>query len=908
MFFRTAERQQPGRTSRAGYAATYALVLSTGIAGVALVGLGSSSSLEPVAPFYGPGLHWIQTAVAEGEATTDEPDVRAVLNTYCVACHNQALFTADLALDTVDASNPSSHPETWEKVITRLRTGTMPPGGVPRPDPETYQAVAEWLEQELDQAWASSPNPNPGRITSVHRLNRTEYNNAIRDLLALDVDVKSQLPGDETADGSFDNMAVNLTISSTHMERYLSVARQVTRLATGLPPAPGAERYVTSDDKRQGDRMSEDLPLGSRGGLAVRHHFPTDGEYVISLRLQENYANYMKGMGWQQEIDVRLDGELLERFAVGGGGEPFRPGPHSYEGAGGGPGWAGSPEWEEYMQVTSVEGLSVRVRVPAGPHLVGVSFPRDVWEDESFLPQPSKQARGQADAFNANRMGYAGVRELHIEGPYEAAGIARDTPSRRQIFICEPEIEAEEEACASRILSRMARRAYRRPVTDEEVQDLLGFFRFGRDDGGSFDHGIQFGLERILADPSFLLRVYRDPPSEQPAPQRQGSGALAAQELTVDQEAYPLSDLEVASRLSFFLWSSIPDNALLDLAEQGRLTDPQVLREQAKRMLADSRAIDALVGDFASQWLTLRRLGDHTLRARLYIDYDGNLREAMGKETELFIASTIREDRSVLDLLGADYTFLNERLARHYKIPNVSGGHFRRVTLPNLEERGGLLGQASLLAVTSYPDRTTPVLRGKWLLENILGMDVPPPPPNVDTSLDTDEPSTASLPIRELLARHRKDPMCASCHSILDPMGFALEGYDAAGGLRTIDEKGNPVDDIGRWPTGVEIEGLSGLRTMLLGQGEQFARTVTAKLMSYAVGRELEYFDRPAVRSIVNDAEPGGFRWSSIILGIVESPQFLTRARGRGGRTVQDVELRSGGLRRAAASSTLGAT
>ena len=882
MSFRRPESQRAGKTRRAGYAASYALLVSGGIAGVALVGLGSPSSPEPAQPVHDPGLHASsQTGVAHQVAATSEPDVRRVLNIYCVVCHNQVLLTGDLALDKVDASNPISNPETWEKVITRLRTGTMPPGGMPRPDPETYDAVAEWLEGELDQAWAASPNPNPGRMPPVHRLNRTEYNNAIRDLLALDIDVRSQLPGDAVADGGFDNVAANLTISTSHMDRYLSVARQVSRLATGLPPAPGAERYVTRDDTRQTDRMSEDLPLGSRGGMAVRHYFPTDGEYVISIRLQENYSNYMKGMGWQQEIDVRLDGGLLERLTVGGGAEQYRPGAHSYEGAGDGPGWAGSREWEEYMQLTAAEGLRVRARVTAGPHVVGVSLTRDAWEDETLLPQPPNQARAQADAFNANRMGYAGVREVHIEGPYETRGIAKDTRSRREIFICEPEIEAEEEACATEILSHMARRAYRRPVTDGEVRGLLGFFHLGREEGGSFDHGIQFGLERILADPNFLLRVYRDPPSQQRAAQGQDSDIIsAAQEHPGDADPYPLSDLEVASRLSFFLWSSIPDDILLDLAEEGRLTDPQVLREQAKRILADPRVPDALVQNFASQWLTLRRLEDHTVRARLYIDYDGNLRDAMGRETELFIASTVREDRSVLDLLGADYTYLNERLARHYNIPNVYGSHFRRVTLPDLEERGGLLGHASLLSVTSYPDRTTPVLRGKWLLENILGMEVPPPPGDVDTSLDDQgEPGVASLPIRELLARHRESPSCALCHSMLDPMGFALEGYDAAGAQRTIDEKGNPVYDIGTWPTGEELKGLSGLRTMLLENGEQFARTVTAKLMAFALGRDLEYYDRPVVRTIVRDAEAGGYRWSSIILEIVESPQFLTRAR-----------------------------
>jgi len=866
MLFRAAQSQRAAKIRRAGYSASYALLLSGGIAGISLLGVGLSSptSAEPAQPIYDSDRYASSDrGIAHQARTPSEPDVRGVLNMYCVACHNQQLLTAGLTLDAVDASNPNAHPETWEKVITKLRTGTMPPGGMPRPDPETYQAVAEWLEGELDRAWAANPNPNPGKVSPVHRLNRTEYSNVIRDLLALPIDVKSQLPGDETSDGGFDNVATSLTISPVHVGRYLSVARQVTRLATGLPLPASAERYVASDAKPQDDRMSEDLPLGSRGGMAVHHYFPADAEYVISVRLQENYANYLKGMGWPQEIDVRLDGDLLGRFAVGGGAEQYRPGPHSYEGAGDGPGWPGSRPWEDYMQVTAAEGLKVRVSVTAGPHIVGVSFPRDVWEGESLLPQPPHQARGQADAFNADRMGYAGVREVHIEGPYETTGITKDTPSRREIFVCEPETQTEEEVCATQILSRMARRAYRRPVTDEEVRGLLHFFYIGREEGGSFDHGIQFGLERILADPNFLLRIYQDP-SSQLAPESR------------DSNPYALSDLQVASRLAFFLWSSIPDDILLDLAEEDRLTDALVLREQAERMLANPRAQDALVHNFASQWLTLRPLDDRTVRDRLFNDYDENLRDAMGRETELFIASTLREDRGVLELLSADYTYLNERLARHYNIPNVYGSHFRRVTLPDLEERGGLLGHASLLSVTSYPDRTSPVLRGKWLLENILGTKVPPPPPDVDTSLQGEnEVGIGTLPFRKLLEQHRANPVCASCHAVLDPMGFALEGYDAVGSRRTIDETGNPVYDTGTWPTGVEIAGLSGLRTMLLEHGEQFARTVTAKLMAYALGRELAYYDAPAVRTIVRDAEAGGYRWSSIILGIVESPQFL---------------------------------
>lgn len=854
-----------------GYAVSYILLLNAGIAAllVVVVGFFSPAPPAPVDTLGTPGAHLSQLAATDRNiAGVDNPDVRAVLDEYCITCHNQQRPAAELALDTIDASSPSALPATWEKVISKLRTGLMPPGGRKRPDAETYEALSEWLERQLDSAWAADPSPYPGQVSPFHRLNRTEYQNAIRDLLLLPVDVRSQLPGDETADGGFDNVASSLTISSAHVDRYLSVARYVTRLATGLPLPPSATRYITTDATRQSDRMSEDLPIGSRGGMAVRHYFPADAEYEISLRLQENYANYMKGMGWEQEIDVRIDGMLVERFTVGGGGEQFRPGPHSYEGAGDGPGWPGSRRWEEYMQLTAAAGLSVRVPLSAGDHVVGVSFPRDVWEEESLLPQPPHQARGQTDAFNANRMSYAGIREVYIEGPYETTGIAEDTPSRRAIFVCEPEHQAEEDECAAKILSRMARLAYRRPVEGQELRGLLDFYLMGREEGGSFDHGIQFGLERILADPNFLLRVHREPGA--------GTAAIGSRSVT-----YDLSDQEIASRLAFFLWSSIPDEKLLDLAESGQLTDQSVLREQVARMLADPRALDALVHDFASQWLTLRPLDDRTVRDRLFIDYDHNLRDAMGRETELFIGSTIREDQSVLELLRADYTYLNERLARHYGIQKVYGSHFRRVTLPNLDERGGLLGHASLLSVTSYPDRTSPVLRGKWLLENILGMKVPPPPPGVDTDLldEEEQVGVGSLPLRELLEEHRANPSCATCHAILDPMGLALEGYNAVGARRTIDETGTPVNDVGNWPTGIDVKGLSGLRSMLLDQGEQFARTVTAKLMAYALGRELEYYDMPAVRTIVRNAETTEYQWSSIIQGIIKSPQFLRGAR-----------------------------
>jgi hypothetical protein len=790
-------------------------------------------------------------------ANPREFNPREFLDTYCVACHNQRLRTAGLELDRLDAARPGANADVWERVIGKLRAGSMPPPGQPRPTAVAYRAVASSLENEIDRAWAASPNP--GRISAVHRLNRAEYKNAIRDLFALDLDVRALLPGDETADGSFDNFADVLSISTAHLERYMSVARQVTRLATGLPPAgPMLERFEIPLHVMQDDRQSEDLPFGSRGGIAIRHHFPVDGEYLIKVRLQRQYQDYLKGMGWPQQLDVRLDGKLLKRFTVGGGAQG-RPAAASYAGDGE-PGFAGDPEWEKYMQITGDAGLEVRVPVQAGPRVVGVSFVRELWEPEG-LPQPLQRGRVIAD--DQVYMDYANVGSVQIGGPYQIGpyqtGPAKNTPSRRAIFICQPRPAAEERACATTILSSLARRAYRRPATKADVQTLLEFFDTGRQDGGSFDSGIQFALERVLVDPDFLLRVHRDPVTQKPP------------------ATYRLSDLEVASRLSFFLWSSIPDDRLLALAERGQLTRPPTLEKEVRRMLADPRAIDALVDDFAAQWLNLRRVEEVVVDPVRYPNYDESLLQAFKRETELFVASTLREDRSVADLLSANYTFVNERLARHYGIAGVYGSRFRRVVLPNHDQRGGLLAQGALLATTSYPDRTSPVLRGKWLLNNIFGLPVPPPPPGVDTNLET-KPGAMPASIRERLAQHRRNPSCNSCHSVIDSLGFALENFDVIGGWRTVDESGGPVDASGATVSGAKVEGLSGLRALLLEQPEQFPRTVTEKLLSYALGRRLEYYDRPAVRNIVRDAAAHEYRWSSIVLGIVESPAFLMRA------------------------------
>ena len=838
---RVGRRNMAKRRSPAGHASILAALVVGGV-GVALLGAGYSPRQAQ------PGTRGLEFSPDDSPQVPDNP--RTVLDTYCVVCHNEQLYTAGIAFDVEDVETPSTNPEVWERVIRRLRTGTMPPPGIPRPDLETYDGLASWLERDLDRAWLA--DPNPGRMSAVHRLNRTEYNNAIRDLLAVEVDVTDLLPGDETADGSFDNLAAALSITTTHLDRYMSVARYVTRLGVGLPPTgPGGQTFDISLHLEQDDRVSEDLPLGSRGGIAIPYHFPVDGEYRIRVLLRRQYVDYIVGLGWPQELDFRIDGSLVKRLTVGGDA-PAQP---AVSGGYVGSSTAFGPtEWEVYMHNADAS-LEAVVSVQAGSRVVGVSFVRELWEPES-IPQPEQ--RGRVLANDEFYMGYAAVLSVEVTGPYEVSGLAEETPSRQEIFVCHPRLGAEEQACATQILSRMARRAYRRPATDLEVQSLLDFFDAGREDGGSFDSGIQFALERLLVSTAFLLRVYRDPAEVGPG------------------EAYRLSDLELASRLSFFLWSSIPDERLLDLAEGGQLRDPEILEQEVRRMLADPRAIDALVNDFAAQWLNLLRVPEVVADPVPYPHFDENLLEAFQRETELFVGSTLREDRSVLDLLRADYTYVNERLARHYGIPGVYGYRFRRVTLPDLEQRGGLLAHGSVLSVSSYPNRTSPVLRGKWLLDNIIGMTPPPPPPDVDTNLEEVEGGFTPS-IRERLAQHRDSPVCSSCHGMIDPPGFALENFDAIGGWRTADEAGNPIDAVATMSSGVEVQGFAGLRAYLLDQPDQFVGTVAEKLMTYALGRRLEHYDRPAVRQIVRDAAVHDYRWSSVILGIVQSPPFLMR-------------------------------
>ena len=825
------------RRARAGSAAVSSLLLSGGVAAAVM---GALAAPPPSAP---------RPVAAQDPFTAS--DVREVVDTYCVACHNDVSRTGGLSLEPVDFTNPGAHAEPLEAMIKKLQARMMPPADMPRPNLAVYDSVTAWLEAELDRVWAESPDP--GRLTPVHRMNRLEYNNAINDLLGIDVDVMALLPGDPTADGSFDNMAAALPFSTAHMERYLSVARQVTRLAVGMPP-PNAEAttYEIPLHIVQDWRQGENLPFGSRGGLGVTHHFPVDGEYLFRIRLRANWQDYIMGMGWPQQLEVRLDGELLERFTIGGEA-PGDPSPMSFSG----PGEPGSIDWEEYM-LTGDEHLEFRVPVQAGPHIVAVSYVREHLEPED-IPQPVQ--RGRLLANDEVYMDYQQVQSLEIGGPYGATAVAGETPSRAAIFTCHPDEGAGARACATEILSRAARRAYRRPVSEEDLETLVRFYDDGRERGGSFDAGIQFALEFLLSDPDFLIRVYHEPDGVRPG------------------ETYRLSDREIASRLSFFLWSSLPDGTLLRLADEGRLSDASVLEEQVRRMLADPRAVETLVEDFAAQWLNLRRIPEVEVNPEIYPDFDETLLEAFRQETELFIGGTIRSDRSIIELLDADYTYLNERLALHYGVPGVYGSRFRRVALPDMDQRGGLLAHGGLLAVTSYPGRTSPVLRGKWLLDNILGTPPAPPPPNVPILPEAD---AGELPasIRERLAQHRDNPVCSSCHVVIDPLGFALENYDVIGGWRTFDEGGNPVDPRGTYPGGVEFGGFSDLRAWMLERPERFAHTLTEKLMSYALGRRIEYYDQPSIREIVRSAAEEDYTWSSLVVGITRSPAFLMSTGG----------------------------
>ena len=746
---------------------------------------------------------------------------RATIDRYCVTCHNERLHTAGIILDKLDLNKVGENAELWEKVVRKLRGGQMPPAGAPRPDQITYDSLAAYLEGELDDA--ATVKLNPG-MPAVHRLNRAEYANAIRDLLALDsdaLDIASMVPADDAAYG-FDNIGAILSLSPALLDRYLLAAEKITRVSIGdLKIPPALETIDVSKSLKQDKRMSEEFPGGSRGGIALRHYFPVDGEYLVKIRLQRDALGTIIGITEPRQIDIRLDGVRIKLLSVGG----ERKGKLDDLTAD-----------FDYLS-TADAGLEVRFPAKAGPRVVEVTYLKDTVKAEGALRAVGRNLDG--------------VESVTIGGPYNPTGLGV-TPSRTRIFVCRPISDLEEEVCAKKILSTLARRAYRRPVTDEDVRPLLSLYETGMKSGG-FEAGIKEALPAILVDPEFLFRIEEDPAN--PAP----------------DNIYRISDLEMASRLSFFLWSSIPDDELLSLAEQGRLKDAAVLEQQVRRMLRDSRS-EALISNFAGQWLYLRNLRTKFPDPGIYPDFDENLRQALAKETELFFGSIMREDRSVVDLLNADYTFLNERLAQHYGIPNIRGSQFRRITLTD-ENRKGILGQGSILAVTSYATRTAPTLRGKWLLENILGAPPPPPPPNVPSL--TDDRAANALTMRQRMEQHRANPACASCHRLMDPLGFALENFDAVGKWRIAQGK-TPIDASGELPDGTKFQGPVELRQILLGKREQFVETVTEKLLTYALGRGVEYYDMPAIRKIVRDAGPD-YRWTSIVLGITRSTPFRLR-------------------------------
>ncbi|HWP85477.1 MAG TPA: DUF1592 domain-containing protein [Terriglobia bacterium] len=784
------------------------------------------------------------TALAQQQASppASASPHRALVNRYCVTCHNEKLRTADLLLDKANIENVPADAAIWEKVVKKLRAGQMPPAGVPRPDKPTYDAFAAYLETELDRA--AEAKPNPGRRAAFHRLNRVEYANAIRDLVAVEIDGAALLPADDSGRG-FDNLADLLVVSPLLMERYLTAASKIASLAIGDNTLDASsETYRVSERAMQEDQASEDLPFGSRGGIAVRHRFPLDGEYSISIRLVRSGDGYIRGIrGEPHQLDVWLDGARIGQFTLGG----VNLGPSGPLYPRNGTFYRGDPRQIEY-EFNADENFVVRFPAKAGTRLVGVAFLKKSSEPEGMLlPRPM-----YPDVVDF-KGGEPGVASITISGPFDAKG-SGTTSSRQKIFLCSPAGPAEEEPCARTILSALARRAYRRPVSEQDWEPLLQLYRTERLQRG-FEAGIGAALQAILVSPEFLFRVERDPPNLPPG------------------SVYRISDVELASRLSFFLWSTIPDEELLRLAEQGKLGEPAVLEQQVRRMLADPRS-QALVENFAGQWLYLRNLRQVSPDQRVFPDFDEELRQALQQETQLLFASMLREDRSVLDLLQSDYTFVNERLARHYGIPNVYGSHFRRVAVAD-EARRGLLGQGSFLTVTSHANKTSPVRRGKWVLENLLGTPPPPPPPNVP-ALEEKNKEGKPLTMREQMAQHRDNPACSGCHKMMDPIGFALENFDAVGRWRTT-ELGVPIDASGVLYDGTAFRGAVEFRQVLLNHREQFVRTLTEKLLTYALGRELEYFDAPAVRRITRQAAAGEYRWSALILQIVKSTPFQMR-------------------------------
>lgn len=769
-------------------------------------------------------------AAREAASAADVAGQRAVVDRYCVTCHNsRATSTATatgVLLDRADLNRIADDPALWERVIRKLRTGGMPPEGAPRPDRATQDALAGFIEASLDRA--ALDRPDPGRA-SIHRLNRAEYANAIRDLLSLEVDAAALLPPDDSANG-FDNIADLLTVSPALLERYLNAAGRISAIAVGSPKiTANSETYRVRGDTSQSEHM-EGLPLGTRGGVSARHTFPLDGEYVFKVKLLETNLGTIRGLEFVNRLEIAVGGNRVLLTPVGG--------PDDYI-------VSGNNATDAVISLNT--RLQARVPVRAGQRLVTAAFVEPASLDPIRL-QPFLY-----DAIVAtDHMGFPHVEYMTVSGPFNATD-ATETPSRERIFVCRPNRTAEEKTCATTIVSKLARRAYRRPVSDSDLSGLLRFYEEGKLSGG-FEAGIEKALRAMLASPKFLFRSERDPASGK-------SGGV-----------YAVSDLELASRLSFFIWSSIPDDELLTLAQANRLRDPATLTKQVQRMLADPKS-EALVQNFGGQWLQIRNVRSSTPNKNDFPNFDDTLRRAFERELNLFFGSIIRENRSVLDLLTADYTFVNERLARHYGIPNVAGSHFRRVS--NLEDtRRGLLGKGGILMLTSHADRTSPVVRGKWILDNLVGSPPPPPPPEVPALPDS--PNAKPLTMRARIEQHRANPVCAACHKVMDPMGLALENFDAIGAWRT-DEGGQPVDASGQLTDGTRIDGVIGLRQALLQRPEVLVTTATERLLTYALGRGLQPVDMAAVRTIVRDAKGDDYRFASLIEGVVKSTPFRMR-------------------------------
>ena len=773
-----------------------------------------------------------QQQSARASSTVDSPPRDVVIqfiNKNCVECHNREDKTAGLALDTISSEDVNQHSLAWEKVVRMLRSRQMPPVDMPRPDELSYQEVLSSLGSALDSA--AIEHPHPGRTDTFRRLNRTEYQHAIRDLLALDVDVAALLPADEASHG-FDNVTVG-DLSPTLLHRYISAAQKISRLAIGGPhKSPGGASIRIRPDLTQEERV-EGLPLGTRGGALIPYTFPLAGQYEIQIRLARDRNEHVEGLNEPHELELLLDLKRVHMFTV----KPPR-------------GQAKSADYYDQPNHANVDRhLKARINVSAGPHQLGVTFLKN---PSSLLETKRQPLNVHFNMYRHPRIGPA-IYQVSIAGPFEATGPG-DTPSRHRIFVCQPTISNDEESCAKQILSALMRRAYRRPVDESDFEKPMELYREAcrQED---FEAGVEMALSLVLVNPHFLFRIEQDP-----------DGVTA-------NTAYRISALDLASRLSFFLWSSIPDDELLDLAARDQLTDPAVLEQQTRRMLADDRS-RALVSNFAGQWLYLRNLESTTPDMRRFPDFDDNLRQAFQQETELFFESVLREDRSVLDLLQADYTYLNERLAKHYRIPHVYGSRFRRVSLDEQSHRGGLLRHGSILTVTSYATRTSPVMRGKWILENILGTPPSPPPANVPALKDNTV--SAAFSVRERLAEHRANPACARCHDVIDPVGFSLENFDAVGRWREIEE-GRPIDASGGLPDGSRFTGIAGLEQGLLNRPELFVGTMAEKLLTYALGRGVGHLDGPVIRKIVRDAQADDFRFSSLILAVVKSTAFQMR-------------------------------